>query len=207
VLFLRSLLFNILFFTVTALTLILALPVMLVHYRYMLRMGRGWAYIVFFLLRVIVGARWEVRGPVEKLQGPALVVAKHQSAWDTIVFFVLCDSVTYVMKKELLSIPVYGWCSKHMGHIAIDRTAGISAMRQLIRDVKAALADNRSIILFPQGTRVAPGAEAPYQPGVVALYDGLKIPVVPVALNFRRELETRIEEATKRLEAEARAGR
>jgi 1-acyl-sn-glycerol-3-phosphate acyltransferase len=142
------------------------------------------------------------------------------------------------MKQELMRIPVYGWLSYRQGHIPVDRKAGAIAIRQMLRAAQAAFASGRAIVIFPQGTRVAPGAQLPYQPGIVGLYSALKVPVVPVALNsglfwgrrsfvkqpgtivlevlpeippgedrtkFLQDLETRIEAASARLEAEGRA--
>lgn len=239
ILWLRSALFNVLFFAYTIALLILTLPFLVIPTTVIaLFVARTWARGVFFLLRWIVGLRWELRGPRELLRPGILVAAKHQSAWDTIVFFMLFDRPTYVMKQELMRIPIYGWLSYRQGHIAVDRKAGAAAIRGLLRAAKVAFGNQRAIVIFPQGTRVAPGAHLPYQPGIVGLYSALGVPVVPVALNsglfwarrsfikrpgtivleilpeippgrerseFLQELESRIEAATTRLEAEARS--
>lgn len=240
-LWLRSAIFNVLFFALTAAMLLVSLPFLVIPTTVIaLFVARTWARAVFFLLRWVVGLRWEVRGPRELLRPGVLVAAKHQSAWDTIVFFLVLDRPTYVMKQELMRIPVYGWLSHRQGHIPVDRKAGATAIRGLLRAAQRAFAAGRAIIIFPQGTRVAPGTPAasfPYQPGIVGLYSALKVPVVPVALNsglfwgrrsfvkrpgtvvleilpeippgedrtlFLQELETRIESASDRLEAEGR---
>lgn len=184
VLFIRSALFNLLFFGVTILELLTFWPLLLLPPpKPALAAARLWARIVFALLRLVVGIRYEVRGDVTRLAGPALIASNHQSAWDTIVFFHLCRQPTYVMKKELMAIPIYGWFAKRQGHIAVDRKAGAAAVRRLQRTSKAALAAGRQIVLFPQGTRVAAGERRPYQPGIAGLYQALGVPVVPVALN------------------------
>lgn len=234
-LLIRSILFNLVFFGMTVVAMTLALPLLILPVAALRFCARIWAAVVFWLLRAIVGTRIEYRGELAKLQGPALIASKHQSAWDTIVFFVLCRRPAYVMKKELMLIPIYGWLAAKQGHISIDRKAGAGALRRLVRDTKEALADSRSIVVFPQGTRSAPGEKLPYHPGIVGLYEALNMPVIPVALNsglfwgkrsffkrpgvivvevlpeiapgmarraFRQELETRIETATARLEAE-----
>lgn len=242
ILWLRSAVFNVLFFAFTVLLLLLVLPFLTIPTtRIALFVARTWARGVFFMLRWIVGLKWEVRGPRELLRPGVIVASKHQSAWDTIVFFMLFDRPTYVMKQELMRIPVYGWLSHRQGHIPVDRKAGATAIRGLLRAAQAAFAAHRAIVIFPQGTRVAPGIPAsamPYQPGIVGLYSALKVPVVPVALNsglfwgrrsfvkqpgtivlevlpeippgedrtrFLQDLETRIETASDRLEAEGRA--
>ncbi|HEX9465286.1 MAG TPA: lysophospholipid acyltransferase family protein [Alphaproteobacteria bacterium] len=238
-LLLRSAAFNVLFFGYTAIELIVIVPALfLPPPRPALWIARTWARLMFALLRIIVGIRWEVRGPVDLLRGPVLIASKHQSAWDTIVFFLLCEQPTYAMKKELMLVPLYGWLARQQGHIAVDRTAGAAAIRGLLRASKAALAAGRQLVLFPEGTRVPANERHPYQPGIAGLYALLGVPVVPVALNsglfwprrsfmkypgkvivevlpeippglpretFMHELETRIETATARLIAEARA--
>ena len=180
---LRSLIFNALFFGWSALVLTLSLPLALVPRSAMRWSARRHAAGVIGLLRLIVGLRYELRGDRSLLQQPVLVVSKHQSAWDTVIFYLLTRDPAYVMKKELMHIPLYGWLSRKQRMIPIDRKAGASALRGLLRAAEAALAERRQIILFPQGTRVAPGAQAPYQPGVAALYSRLGCPVVPMALN------------------------
>ncbi len=181
---LRSALFNVLFFGTTVLALLTLWPLLLLPPPApALAAARLWANVLFALLRVVVGLRYEVRGDVTRLRGPALLACNHQSAWDTIVFFLLCPQPTYVMKKELMSIPLYGWFARRQGHIAVDRKARAAAVRRLQRAAQAALAAGRQIVLFPQGTRVAPGERRPYQPGIAGLYQALGIPVVPVALN------------------------
>jgi 1-acyl-sn-glycerol-3-phosphate acyltransferase len=238
-LILRSALFNVAFFGFMTLALIACLPALPISQRVAQWVARFMARTTLMLLRTIVGLRWEVRGRVDLLRGPALIVCKHQSAWDTIVFFMLCEQPTYVMKKELMLIPVFGWLASRQGHISIDRDAGAGALRRLLRATKAALDAGRQIVIFPQGTRVPPGERRPYQTGVVAVYNALNRPIVPVALNsglfwgrrkfikrpgtvvievlpeipaglsrddVMREIETRIETATARLEAEGRPG-
>jgi 1-acyl-sn-glycerol-3-phosphate acyltransferase len=234
----RSTLFNIAFFGFMTLTMIASIPLLPISQRMAQRIALFISWMTLMLLRTIVGLRYELRGRVDLLRGPALIVCKHQSAWDTIVFFSLSKQPTYVMKKELMRIPVFGWLSSRQGHIAIDRKAGAGALRQMLRATQAAIAENRQIVIFPQGTRVAPGEHQPYQTGIVGIYNTLKRPLVPVALNsglfwgrrkyikhpgtvvievldeipaglsrenVMREIETRIEAASARLEAEGRA--
>lgn len=142
-----------------------------------------WAKGVMWLLRVIVGTRYEVRGRDNIPPGAVLIASKHQSAWDTMIWHIIARDPAIVMKAELLHIPVYGWYCRHSRMIPIDRDTGSKAIRAMVDAAKAAAAEERPIVIFPQGTRVAPGADAPYLPGVAALYRQLGIPVVPVALN------------------------
>jgi 1-acyl-sn-glycerol-3-phosphate acyltransferase len=142
-----------------------------------------WAKGVMMLLGVLVGIRYEIRGRNNIPAGPVLIAAKHQSAWDTMIFHIIANDPAVVMKAELLKIPIYGWYCRHSRMIPIDRDTGSKAIRAMVDAAKAAVAEARPIIIFPQGTRVAPGVEAPYLPGIAALYRQLSIPVVPVALN------------------------
>lgn len=181
---LRSLLFNLLFFTGTAVALVvIGVPLLFAPATWIFAVGRVWARCVCWLMRVILGLRWELRGHARLLRPGALVAAKHQSAWDTIVFYMLVPRSAYVMKKELMAIPIYGWLARRQRHIAVDRKAGGAALRRMQRDARAALDLGATIVVFPQGTRVAPGDSQPYHPGIAGLYTALGVPVVPVALN------------------------
>lgn len=184
---LRALLFNAAFFMLTGLMSVVCLPVLLLPPRCTMVLARLWARTSLLLLRRIVGLDWRLSGG-EHLPagGPALIVAKHQSAFDTLVWLLLLPDATYVLKRELLHIPLYGWFVRRARMIAVDRKAGARAMRGLIRDGQAALAAGRQIVIFPEGTRTAPGTETAYQPGVAALYARAGVPAVPVATNSGR---------------------
>lgn len=179
---LRSLLFNLVFFLSTALVAVCALPLLLAPRRVVLAMIRAWGWLVLAELRVICGIRLVVTGREHlPAEGPALIAAKHQSALDTIIWPGLVPDCCYVLKRELLRIPAYGALVRKAGMIAVDRGAGAGAMRVLLREGKAAAAAGRQIVIFPEGTRVPPGARAPYQPGILALAAATRLPVIPVA--------------------------
>lgn len=185
-LWLRCALFNISIVAWTTLIALTLWPTILVSRDAMRWSGRRWARGVQALLARFVGLRHQVRGTQHLPAGPVVLAAKHQSAWDTLIWHVLLDDPAVVMKKELLSIPIYGWMCRKTRMIAVDRKAGTKALRTMLEDSRAALELGRPIVIFPQGTRTAPGAsvkDVPYQPGVSALYRGLDVPVVPVALN------------------------
>lgn len=145
--------------------------------------ARLWSGTSLFLLRVIVGIRHEVRG-LENLPrgGAALVVSKHQSMWDTLIFHTLLPDPIYILKKELAATPFFGWFVMKSGCVAVDRSAGGKALRQMAEGAKAALARGNQVIIFPEGTRTKPGIRATYHSGVALLMDK-GTPVVPVALN------------------------
>ncbi len=141
--------------------------------------GRG----TMVLMRLIAGIRVEVRGRDNIPKGGVILAAKHQSAFDTLVYHVLADDPAIVMKRELLFIPLYGLHALKARMIPVDRAGGPSALKDVVRRGREALALGRPIVIFPQGTRVAPGVRAPYQSGLAALYTQLHVPVVPVATN------------------------
>jgi 1-acyl-sn-glycerol-3-phosphate acyltransferase len=181
---LRSLAFNTGFFGWTGLLLVCGLPLLAADRAALRRLGRLWARGVVWMLRWIVGAEIEMRGP--RLAGARLVAAKHQSALDTMIFFLMADDPAYVMKKELAAIPIYGSFARHQGMIFVDRAGRAGALKAMVADAKSACADGRQVVIFPQGTRTEPGApiaDAPYQPGIAALQQALEMPTTPVALN------------------------
>jgi 1-acyl-sn-glycerol-3-phosphate acyltransferase len=188
---LRSALFNVAFFTATALGTILLSPALLMPRGASVFVVRLLARQALALLRIIAGIEVRVTGQEHLPKtGPALIAAKHQSAFDTVIWLALLTHPAYVLKAELLLIPFYGWLCRRAGMIGVDRGAGSAAMRSLLRESDAAFADGRQLIIFPQGTRVAaqPGtAEShPYQPGITALYARSGLPVIPAATDSGR---------------------
>jgi len=177
----RSCVFNALFLVWTALVLIACLPI--VTSDATIRAGRVWARVSLAMLRAICGLRHEIRGLANLPPGPCMIAAKHQSAWDTLIFPLLVNGPGYIYKRELRWIPLFGWYLTRAGCIPIDRRGGPTALRRMIEHARRSLAQGRAIIIFPEGTRIAPGGRHPYHPGVVALYGQLAVPVVPVALN------------------------
>jgi 1-acyl-sn-glycerol-3-phosphate acyltransferase len=180
---LRSLLFNIAFYGWTALACLTALPMLFLPRMAIVRLARVWAQGIVLMLAGLVGLRHEVRGLRHRRHGRVLYAFKHQSAWDTIMLSLLLQDPTIVVKKELLAIPIFGWCLRKTGQIAVDRRGGAKALKALLRSAEQGAAAGRPIVIFPEGTRTAPGSHRPYQPGVAALYGQLELPVVPVALN------------------------
>jgi len=179
----RSFIFNILFFGISSLfcivmALSLALPRTILSHGF-----RYWMVLTMAILKAVVGLNIEVRGRENIPTGAALIISKHQSAWDTGIFFMLLDDPSYVLKKQLLNIPFYGWMLRKGEMVAIDRDGGASALKQMVRDSRAIIDKGRPLVIFPEGTRSAAGDKLPYHPGVAAIYKQTEVPVVPVALN------------------------
>lgn len=179
----RALVFNTTFFAWTALIGAIGVPVLFAPRAAAMRFGRFWSRSVLVLLRWIVGLDYQMRGLDRIPPGGCIVAMKHQSAWDTLILPVALGDPAIVLKRELLLIPFYGWYAARAGAIAIDRKAGASALRRMVAQACAIARQGRPIVIFPEGTRVAPGARLAYQPGVAALYRALALPVVPAALN------------------------
>ena len=188
---LRALLFNLLSWLIFLVLGPLYLPLLLIPgnagERVMMAAGTAWSRLMLRTAAIVVGLDYEVRGRENIPATPALFAIKHQSAWDTLAVASLLPQPVVVLKRELFWIPFYGWYARRAGMIAIDRKAGASALRRMVRAARDALAKGRPLVIFPQGTRTLPrshgGKPAPYQPGVAALYGELDVPVVPVALN------------------------
>jgi len=145
--------------------------------------ARIWTRAAVWGVRVIVGLRVEVRGRENLPSGAVLVAAKHQAMLDTLLPFVLFDDPAIILKQELKNAPVFGWYTQRTGMIALDREGHAGALRKMLKEAREAVAAGRSIVIFPEGTRQAPGAAPDYKPGVAAIYRDLKVPCAPIALN------------------------
>ena len=232
---LRSLLFT-LYLWGSALVLgVLCLPALL-DQRASMAVSKVWARSCLGALRLLCGLDYRVENPERLPRGAGVVAVKHQAMWETLALTVLLDQPCFVLKKELASIPVFGWYCRADGFLFIDRAAGAKALREMTAGAKAAAAREAQLIIFPEGTRVPPGKTKPYQPGVAALVKVTGLPCVPIAHDagmywrhpglvrlpgtvtlrvlepipadtpraaLLRELEARIEPASRALEAAA----
>lgn len=142
-----------------------------------------WARLMLFLLKSVCGIRYRVRGAEHIPAGPCIVLAKHQSAWETLAFQEIFPPQVWVLKKELLHIPFFGWGLAMMSPIAIDRSSSTAALKQIADQGRQRLADGFWIVIFPEGTRVNPGQKGHYQVGGAWLAVASGAPVLPVAHN------------------------
>lgn len=145
---------------------------------------RAWARFHRLTTRWVLGIRLEVRGRIPA--GPHLIAVKHQSMYETIEMVLLADAPVIVLKRELADIPLFGWMTRRWGVIAVDRDAGPKALREMVAEARKALAEQRPVVIFPEGTRVAPGETPPLRAGFSGLYRTLGLPVVAVALDSGR---------------------
>ena len=180
--YVRSALYFIWFIVITLVLNVGSLPLLLFPRRVIMAAGQSWARLVLFGLDKIAGLRLEIRGAPPP-PGTVLIALKHFSMWETIAMQGLFADPAIVIKRELLSVPFYGWYCRKMKMIAIDRGAGAKAIRALAAAAKDAKADHRPVIIFPEGTRKEPGDPPDYKAGVAALYTSLGVPCIPAALN------------------------
>ncbi|HUC52361.1 MAG TPA: lysophospholipid acyltransferase family protein [Xanthobacteraceae bacterium] len=182
-LYIRSALFNVLFYLNLTAHMIVALPTLVLPRRILHVFVRSYALTSLWLLRVVCGTKVEWRG-IEKLPKTACILAcKHQSAWETFALYAAIDDPTYILKRELMWLPLFGWYMHKEGLIPVDRSAGMAALARMTARARAALAAGRQIVIFPEGTRRLPGAEPSYKPGILYLYAKAGVPCVPMALN------------------------
>lgn len=179
----RSILFNVLFYLNLIVLLIAAIPTLLMPQRAIIEMAKLWGRTSLWLLRVVCRVNVEWRG-VEKIpQGPLIVAAKHQSIWETFSLLPLFDNPTFIIKRELTWIPLFGWFCGKGGMIAVDRGLGSQALTAMTVRAREVIRGGRQLFIFPEGTRRPAGAEPRYKFGVAHLYDVIGVPCVPVALN------------------------
>ena len=179
----RSLFFNVALFGITANMCFLLIWTLALPRKYFLGVVHLWLRQITWIEKYIGGITYRVIGKNYIPQGSCIIAAKHQSAWETFKLHLLFDDPAIVLKKELLNIPVWGWYLRRSGMIPVDRSGAAKALSGMMEAAHKAVAENRKIVIFPQGTRVAPGEQKTYKSGVAALYQELNLPVVPMALN------------------------
>jgi 1-acyl-sn-glycerol-3-phosphate acyltransferase len=182
----RSAVFNVVFFAVTFVLTIIATVMRFVVPDRTLTMPMLWARFMVAAVRVICGIRLEVSGLEHIPRGAALIASRHQSAFDTFVWMTLVPRCCYVLKQELLRIPLFGKLIVGARMIAVDRSAGTASLRSLLREGRRAASEQQQIVIFPEGTRGAPGEMGPLQPGIAALAAHTGLAVIPVATDSGR---------------------
>jgi 1-acyl-sn-glycerol-3-phosphate acyltransferase len=180
-LFLRSLLFNTAFYLNMIVHMIVLLPYFLLPRKMAWTIIKNWSRSSVWLHRVLAGTKFEITGVENIPPGPCIIAPKHQSFWDTFAFLPHIEDPLYILKRELMLIPLFGWYLKKMGMIAIDRGSGSKALRQAVTQGREKMKEGRQLIIYPEGTRRPPGAEPVYKYGIIELYSQLNVPVVPIA--------------------------
>jgi len=180
---LRSLVFVVWLYLSMALFAVGLSPMLLLPYRPAMWVIRGWSKFVLFGLRWIAGVKVEFRGLEHSPVGAALLAGKHQSMLDVIAPFAVLPDNCFIMKKELMPLPFFGWFAWKTKMIAVDRSAHAKALKDMVKQARARFAEGRQILIFPEGTRAEVGAAPDYKPGIAALYRDLDCPCTPMATN------------------------
>lgn len=176
---LRTIAFRVVFYAISVL-IVLGVPIAaLGGQRVVIAYANSWAWVHRWAMRAILGIRSRVEGQVPR--GQHLYVAKHQAMYETVELQLILHSPAMVLKKELMRIPLWGWATTLYGSIVVDREASSKALRKLMHDARAARESGRSVIVYPEGTRVPPGETPPLRSGFAGLYKALDLPVVPIA--------------------------
>jgi len=183
VLVVRSYIFNVLFYLNLIALLIAVLPTLVMPRWGIIAVAKFWARTNIWLLRIVCGIKVDFRGLEKIPPGPLLVSSKHQSLWETFALLPILSDPAYIMKRELMWIPFFGWYTWKAGMIPVDRKRGSQALTEMNVHARRELARDRQIIIFPEGTRRPPGAEPRYKYGVVHLYAEMGVPCLPIALN------------------------
>lgn len=179
----RSLLFNVAAYVNFFVQAVIFSPVLLLPERLFWPVGRFWVRSTLWLHRTICGIDDDIRGLENIPQGGFIVASKHQSSWETLRLVELFPRPSFILKRSLLWLPLFGWYLKKAGMIPVDRGGGPPAIAAMTEHARRAVAEGRQIIIFPEGTRRPPHATPQYRRGVARLYGALDVPCLPVALN------------------------
>lgn len=183
-LFVRSLVFALLIVIATVVWAIGCFAFVLLPYRQRYWMIIRWNVFITYAAKYVCGIDWKVKGYENLPDAPVILLSKHQSAWETIVYcWLMPRPMIFVFKKSLLYIPFFGWGLAMLRMIAIDRSKGREAMSQVIATGKRRLDDGQWVIMFPEGTRTSVGSQGKYKAGGAILAIGTNTPVVPIAVN------------------------
>jgi len=182
-LFLRSFIFQIVFWANTVALMLIWLPALFMRRQMSQELGRTWGRTSLWLVEKFCGLKIEWRGLDNIPTGAVIVASKHQSIWDTFVLPIRFPDFSYILKHELVWLPFFGWYLLAAEQIAIDRARGGKLLPQLIEKSKKIFAQGRQLFIFPEGTRRPVGAPPQYKVGIAHLYEATNVPVLPVALN------------------------
>lgn len=181
----RSILFNTLFYA----NLILRMIVLAPYYfpasrKRAYRIPKAWAASCNWLMAKVVGATFEIEGLENMPEGGCILAPKHQSAWDTFALLPWQDDPVYILKRELMWIPLFGWYAAKQKMIPVDRGARGRVMARVMNRTKAEMANGRQLVIYPEGTRRPPGDEPHYRYGIARIYRDTQVPVVPIVAHW-----------------------
>jgi 1-acyl-sn-glycerol-3-phosphate acyltransferase len=182
-LLLRSLVFSFWMYGLLILMGLICLPLLAGPRNWVQAVVKLWIRLVLWGLKIFCGVVLRIEGKEFLPKGGALIACKHQAMVDVLWPWLVCPSPALIFKKELSLLPIFGWYVMKLGNVMVDRGGHATALRSMVRRARDLAEQGRQIIIFPEGTRGAPGQKLPYKPGVAALYLQMDVPCVPVALN------------------------
>lgn len=180
---LRSLVFSVLFACITVIICILFSPFLAIKSKHLYWAGILWCKISLFLLRIICGIKYKIQGKAHLPKTQYIIASKHESAFETILFWELFYIPSFILKQELTKIPFFGYYLKRMDMICIDRSAGTKSLKHIISESSRHLGLKRKVIIYPEGTRAISTQQKKLNPGIFAIYKNCNTPVVPITLN------------------------
>jgi len=179
----RSAIFNILFFFIISFSLIFGVPLLLLNKRYTFIFWKNLSAFLDFITQKIAGIKYTIENPHNILNSPAIYAVRHESTWETLILIHKFHNPIFVVKKELLNIPVFGSFSKKVGTIGIDRELGVKSLIDAVKQVYAAVINNHPVVIFPEGTRLSTGTYSGIKRGIALFYQKANCPVIPVIHN------------------------
>ncbi|MDR3449252.1 MAG: lysophospholipid acyltransferase family protein [Alphaproteobacteria bacterium] len=181
--YMRAVWFNLVFYGINLVMSVGLSPLILLPRKGVVKGVYIWLRTVAWVEKYCGGIDYRVVGRQHIPKGAFILASKHQSEWETFKIHLLVNDPAIVLKRELLSIPIIGWWMSRSGSIPIDRAGRTKTLSAMMKAARKAAAEGRPIVIFPEGTRAAPGESRPYKSGVAALYQDLNLPIVPMALN------------------------
>lgn len=181
--FLRSLIYNVLFYMLLVFWILVAIPTYVLPPRAFMRVAKAWARSSVWLMRVVCGTKVDYRGLEKIPAGPLIVASKHQSTWETFALMPFFDQPLFIYKRELAWIPFFGWYLMKSRMIGVDRDGGVRSLMDMARRAPEEVLRGRQLIIFPEGTRAPVDAPPNYKTGVGQIYVKCGVPCIPVALN------------------------
>ncbi len=181
--YIRSAIFYVVYFSWTIFITTLGFPIAIFSYRKVIYIAHVWSYGCMLIMKYICGLSWRIEGIENMIDGACIIASKHESTYDSMFVYRILWRPVAVIKKELCWVPWFGWFLIFAKMILIKRNSGASAIKQIIKESKKFIDDDRPVIIFPQGTRVKPGEKKPYLPGIASLYKTTNLTVVPVSVN------------------------
>lgn len=181
--FIRSIIFNVLFFSTISSFLLLGIPILLLDIKYTFVFWKNLSKLLDLITQKVAGIKYTIENPHNIAVSPAIYAIRHESIWETLILIHKFHQPIFILKKELLNVPLFGLFSKKAGTIDIDRELGVKSLIGAVKKVNTAIANNHPVIIFPEGTRISTGTYSGIKRGIALFYKKVNCPVIPVIHN------------------------